>query len=330
MKKLYFIFLLIYSLGYAQLTPPSEFQSYYNGVNFSLTGTNLYNELATKTIAKHSPFLTYSQRHDYLYDADEDLANISNVILVYSGESRSETEYLSGNNPNTLQTFNTEHVYPRSLLNNSNAEADLHLLRTCDISVNSSRGNDPFTSGSGNYASNGNAWYPGDEWKGDIARIILYVNLRYNESFSDVGSLNLFLQWNAEDPVSPLEIQRNTVISGAQGNRNPFIDNPYIATVIWGGPAAENRWEVLGVDEIAQKAFTVYPNPSKNNKVIIQSDGVSIENIKLYSITGQQILVLKKLQKNNNRFVLDNLPSGFYVLKINSEKGTASKKLIIN
>ncbi|MGB8704779.1 MAG: endonuclease [Gillisia sp.] len=54
--------------------------------------------------------------------------------------------------------------------------------------------------------------------------------------------MDLFLKWNREDPVSIFEIQRNNVIEGAQGNRNPFIDNPYIATLIWGGTPAENRW----------------------------------------------------------------------------------------
>lgn len=163
--------------------------------------------------------MTYSQRHNYLYDADEDPGNASNVLLVYSGESRNKNEYLSGSNP--TQTFNTEHVYPQSLIITT-AKGDLHHIRTCDISVNSSRRNNPFTSGSGSYSSTGCAWYPGDDWRGDVARMILYVNLRYNESFTDVGSLSLFLQWNVDAPVSAIEDQRNTIISGAQGNQKPF------------------------------------------------------------------------------------------------------------
>ena len=173
MKYIYFLFLLVYTLGFSQLTPPPELQTYYSGVDFSLTGNSFYNDLATEIIASHTTFLTYTQRHDYLYNADEDLSNTSNVILIYSGESRNENEYESGSNPYSPQTFNTEHVYPRSLLDNSNAEADLHLLRSCDISINSSRGNKPFTGGSGSYASTGSAWYPGDDWRGDVARIIM-------------------------------------------------------------------------------------------------------------------------------------------------------------
>jgi endonuclease I len=325
MKHLYILFTFITSVSFAQLTPPPELQSYYTDVDFSLSGNSLYTDLATETIAAHSPFLTYSQRHDYLYDADEDLSNTSNVVLIYSGESRNENEYLSGSNPYPTQTFNTEHVYPRSLLDNSNAEADLHLLRTCDINVNSNRGNDPFIAGSGTYSSTGSAWYPGDDWRGDVARIVLYVNLRYNESFTDVGSLSLFLQWNVDDPVSPIEDQRNTIISGAQGNRNPFIDNPYIATVIWGGTAAENRWSALSIDDNEIKNISIYPNPVKDNFVYFSSTQ-NLEVI-IYNILGKQVLI--ENVSNSKKYInVSNLNKGIYLLKLKSDQGTITKKLI--
>lgn len=240
MKKnllLILLFLSFFQLK-AQLTPPSDLKNYYIDVNFSLTGMELFDDLAKETISKHSNILNYSDRHNYLYSADQDLNNSDNVILMYNGESRDKREYLSGNNSHSPQTFNTEHVYPQSLIGNT-AKGDLHHLRSCLTSINSSRGNDPFSdSSSSAFGTVGNAWFPGDEWKGDVARMVFYLNLRYNESFTDVGSLNLFLEWNAEDPVSDFEKQRNEVISNVQGNRNPFIDNPYIATIIWGGTSA--------------------------------------------------------------------------------------------
>ena len=67
----------------------------------------------------------------------------------------------------------------------------------------------------------GAGWYPGDEWKGDVARMIMYMYLRYNTrclpnnvglgtpSILPMRCSIYFLQWNAEDPVSTLEIQRN-------------------------------------------------------------------------------------------------------------------------
>ncbi|WP_374329739.1 endonuclease, partial [Soonwooa sp.] len=59
----------------------------------------------------------------------------------------------------------------------------------------------------------------------------------YSSDFPDI-----LLKWNIEDPVSAFEVQRNNIVANKQGNRNPFIDNPYLATVIWGGPNAQNTW----------------------------------------------------------------------------------------
>jgi hypothetical protein len=145
-----------------------------------------------------------------------------------------------------------------------------------------------------------------------------------------VGSLSLFLGWNAEDPVSTIEIQRNNIIGGAQGNRNPFIDNPYLATKIWGGTAAEDRWGTLGSEDFALEKFNIYPIPSKNNKIFIQSRTEIIKNINLFNLTGQ--LVYSYINENSNSKVieLNNLSSGLYVLKVQSEQGVVSKKVIIN
>ncbi|MDB2463108.1 Ig-like domain-containing protein, partial [Algibacter sp.] len=229
---------------------PSELVDYYSGVIFSENTDLMFEELENNTTINHTTILEYTQRHDYLYDADEDVINTDNVILMYSGESRYWEEY-QGNAGYSPLTFNTEHVYPQSLFEGGEGgdekdevvKTDLHHLRACDATVNSDRLNYPFADGSGTYQLIGETWYPGDEWKGDVARMILYLNVRYGEDFNKVGSLELFLKWNIEDPVSPFEEQRNSVIYAAQGNRNPFIDNAYLATLIWGGDAAENKWE---------------------------------------------------------------------------------------
>lgn len=224
-------------------TIPAPLADYYSDVIFTETSDLMKEEIEEVTQSKHTTILSYGQRHNYLYDADEDLNNINNVILMYSGESRYWEEYTSNSNSHSPQTFNTEHVYPQSRLVADDAVTDLHHLRSCDADVNSNRLNFPFADSSGTYKLIVETWYPGDEWKGDVARMILYLNIRYGETFNKVGTLELFLKWNREDPVSEFEEQRNTVIFSAQGNRNPFIDNPYLATLIWGGEAAENKWQ---------------------------------------------------------------------------------------
>ncbi len=222
---------------------PSNLQDYYSEMTFTQDPDLLYQVLSDFTTDKHVNRLEYPDRHDYLYDADADLDDPSMVVLMYSGEIRPDDEYQLGD-LSEGETYNTEHIYPQSKLNNDEAANDMHHMRVADVNINSERLNYPFTDGSGDYKLiDGDKWYPGDDWRGDVARMVMYVNLRYGDSFDEVGSLALFLEWNVEDPVSAFEIQRNNVIEGAQGNRNPFIDNPYLATLIWGGVAAENRWE---------------------------------------------------------------------------------------
>ena len=221
---------------------PADLLYYYGDMIFTTNTSNNLSALKNVTQSKHTTILSYTQRHNYLYDADQDPINPNNVVLIYSGESRFWREYTSPSNSYGTQTFNTEHVYPRSLLSDEMAETDMHHLRSCDSGINSDRSNRKFVDGSGSYKKSGSGWYPGNEWKGDVARMVFYLNIRYGESISDVSSLSTLLKWNIEDPVSEIEKNRNSIIESAQGNRNPFIDNPYLVTLSWGGIPAENRW----------------------------------------------------------------------------------------
>ncbi|WP_273086873.1 endonuclease I family protein [Capnocytophaga gingivalis] len=219
-----------------EIKVPLKLKAYYLGVDFSKAGNAFRDELAAHTIKKHHTFLGYGQRNQYLSKADADPAHRGNAILLYTGESRN---YNSAN-------VNTEHVFPQSKLSDARQQkGDLHHLRACDKDVNSARGNLPFTQGSGRARKVGGGWYPSDEFKGDVARMVMYMNLHYNLPWNKISTsgVELMLKWNAEDPVSALEQQRNNVIESAQGNRNPFIDNPYLATKIWGGNPAENTWK---------------------------------------------------------------------------------------
>jgi endonuclease I/chitodextrinase len=254
-------------------------ESYYDDVNLNLTGISLKEALATKIITTHTNNLSYTPGiWNAVMVTDMNPIDNSEVLLIYGFEDGSDSNSTNDRERNIndnctsnscVGLWNREHVYPTSLATpdldqdgtNGPPYADAHNLRPCDSQRNSSRGNKKFIAGSGNSGPTGSGWYPGDEWKGDVARIIMYMYLRYDERTlpSNVGfgsnsdtpddMIDLFLQWNADDPVSTIEKQRNpyhenTSNSDAQGNRNPFIDNPRLATRIWGGPEAEDIWGI--------------------------------------------------------------------------------------
>ena len=117
---------------------------------------------------------------------------------------------------------------------------DLHNLWNAIASVNNTHSDHFFGEENGAsvapYLAN-NIFYPGDEYKGDIARILFYMTLMYphltlvetNDANAQEGSvyygyLEILLQRNEEDPVNDMEMRRNETIYLEQGNRNPFID----------------------------------------------------------------------------------------------------------
>ncbi len=258
MKKLLPFFLLILSLSVFSQVP-----TYYNDVNLNQTGVTLKDALATKIISTHTTVLTYTPDvWNALKQTDIDPTNSNKVVLIYGWNDtdsditndRTRDKDLHGSGSGV---WNREHVYSKSLANpnlgTTGPGADAHNLRPCDAQRNSSRSNRKFATGSGNSGATPEGhWYPGDEWKGDVARMMMYMYLRYgnqtlptgvgvgNTLPTDPNMIDLFLQWNAEDPISDIEKQRNPVLEQMQGNRNPFVDNPAFATQIWGGPQAEN------------------------------------------------------------------------------------------
>jgi endonuclease I len=362
MKKFYSIVALLYTfLILAQAGAPAT--PYYNGFNWTLTGTALKDALATKITSTHTNLLSYSPG---VWEAsrvtDLDPNNSNNVLLVYGFENgtdglvtndRSRDKNANGGNSGQ---WNREHVYAKSLgtpkLDDggpSDAGEDAHHLRPADVQWNNTRGSLTFAAGSGTSNTVAGGWYPGDEWKGDVARMMMYMYLRYGTQClpinvgtgtspaSDSNMVNLFLQWNAEDPVSAFEDARNTYHGNtgntyAQGNRNPFIDNPYLATLIWGGTAAENRWpSVILTTEVFDKFanISIYPNPTNNYQIKIQTD-IVLDKIELININGQLMQVIKKPSLENQGYTLDNLPQGFYLLKMTSDNQSTTKSILVN
>ncbi|MFF7112900.1 endonuclease I family protein [Streptomyces albogriseolus] len=235
----------------ATTTAASYDPAYYDAAA-GKTGTAL--KSALHTIISDQTKLSYSAVWEALKVTDQDPNNSNNVILLYSGLSRSKS--LNGGD---VGDWNREHVWAKShgdFGTSTGPGTDLHHLRPEDVQVNSIRGNKDFDNGGGSFTNSGgsltdsNSFEPRDAVKGDVARMILYMAVRYegtdgwpdlepNDSVTNGtnpyhGRLSVLKQWHQEDPPSTFERNRNDVIHDSyQHNRNPFIDHPEWVESIW-------------------------------------------------------------------------------------------------
>ncbi|MGW3952723.1 endonuclease I family protein [Streptomyces sp. NPDC004752] len=235
----------------AQATTTAYDSTYYKNA-IGKTGTNL--KSALHTIISGQSKLSYAQLWDALKVTDQDPNNSNNVVLLYSGISRSKS--LNGGN---VGDWNREHVWAVShgnLTTSTGPGTDLHHIRPEDVQVNSTRGNKDFDNGGSTFTNSGgsrtdsDSFEPRDAVKGDVARMILYMAVRYEggDGFADlepddkvnngstpyIGRLSVLKQWNDEDPPDAFEERRNQVIYDSyQHNRNPFVDHPEWVDAIW-------------------------------------------------------------------------------------------------
>jgi endonuclease I len=244
------------ALPAATATPASATTTAYDATYYKnavgKTGTTLKSSL--HTIISSQTKLSYSALWAALKVTDQDPSNSSNVILLYSGISRSKT--LNGGDSGD---WNREHVWAIShgdLTTSTGPGTDLHHIRPEDVAVNGKRGNLDFDNGGSSFTNSGgsladsDSFEPRDAVKGDVARMILYMAVRYegDDGFADlepddkvangstpyIGKLSVLKQWNDEDPPDSFEENRNNVIYNTyQHNRNPFIDHPEWVEAIW-------------------------------------------------------------------------------------------------
>lgn len=216
---------------------------YYDGTE-GLSGQELKDEL--HGIISNQTVLSYDEVWEGIKDVDEDTQDTGSVRLLYSGETSPKD-----NNGGGADNWNREHVWAKSHGDFGTSQGpgtDLHHLRPTDVQVNSTRGNLDFDNGGsevdgapGNRVDD-DSWEPRDEVKGDVARMIFYMAVRYesgdrvdlelndevnNGSAPFHGKVSVLKQWSQEDPPDEFEQRRNERIQDNwQGNRNPFVDHP--------------------------------------------------------------------------------------------------------
>ncbi len=290
---------------------------------------------------------TYADIKAILKEADQNPANSNQVWLVYTEEGRAKLD-IQTTSDNTGK-WNREHTFPRSRGGYNDIEddkfsdgkntywttnadslrhgnSDAHALRAADGPENSTRSNKYYGDYNGPSGNSGS-------FKGDVARGIFYMQLRYNglsvvenpTVVGEMGYLSTLLDWHRNDPPDDFELNRNNVIYTWQFNRNPLIDKPDLVEYIWGNKIGQAWSNSLSIDEADLLSVNVYPNPTTNKLFI---SGIKEETtLTLYALDGRK-LITQKIVRDKEVYL--NVKSGIYFLKIVSGRKSALKKIIVN
>ena len=375
MKRLIILIFCFSIIGYSQqdFGPPSnptygfvqpDIPQDYYAEAIGLAGDDL-KEALHQIIANHIPYpytSSSTDTWDILQDSDQDPENNNNILLVYTNRSQDKgyrdgsgnySQYENGNGTQS-NSWNREHIWPKShgFPNQDDiAYRDVHNLKPCDRSVNASRGVKDFDNGGNNHEealsclTDFDSWEPADFVKGDVARILFYMVVRYdpgynyyNETFDlelvdyttpdnfdpILGKLSTLLEWHVLDPVDDFEVNRNEVIYSYQQNRNPFIDHPELVDYIWGENNNQNWSGNLNTYNPELEMNNIYPNPT--NGIIYLPEIFVNNNYEVLDLNGK-ILTTGKI--NQTRILNFDLEKGVYFLKIIGSNKHSSLKLVI-
>ena len=211
------------------------------------------------------------------------------------------------------------------------AHADAHHIHAEDGTENGVKSNRDFGS---DY--NGPVGTQG-KWRGDVARALFYMAVRYNGlnlvngNPSDtsgnqiMGDLATLLLWHQQDPPDDFEMNRNNYIYTWQMNRNPFVDNPCLADLIFGSDIGQTYpCGTMSNQDLSFLNALVYPNPASEYLIVSGLEGTS--KVEIYTITGQ--LVQTENFDNETRIKLD-LNTGMYLVKVTNGVQSTTKKIIV-
>lgn len=285
MKHIYILFLFISGLAYSQI--PSNYYDSANGLSGYTLKTELKNIVSNGHIARTYDQLYdgngisgsngYVDTHsDINVSSGNNYENDGTILDFYSENPTGSDPYnythgndQCGNQMAEGDCYNREHLVPQSSFSSAfPMQSDIHHVIPSDGRVNNFRGSLPFgivdntdpdlwvsMNGSKRGDSDvsgysGDMFEPIDEFKGDIARALLYFAVRYedtvdgytsfvmfngtNDEVFQTWAIDLLLDWhNNVDPVDQREIDRNNEAYNFQGNANPFVDHPEYASMIW-------------------------------------------------------------------------------------------------
>jgi endonuclease I len=263
--------------------------------------------------------------------------------------------------------YNREHSFPQSwFLEATPMVTDLNHIYATDGKVNGIRSNFPFgevtapttTTQNGSklgpntvFGYSSTVFEPINEYKGDFARGVLYMAVRYEsliagwqnngnadqvlngttyQAFDD-WQLKLLYKWHTQDPVSAKEQARNNAVFALQGNRNPFIDSADYVFKIWSCTGVLTPSAVNNIN-LPSNTIKAFPQPIANDNFTLQIETPYTKNttVRIIDIQGKQVATyIWPANQRSFNIALKSLANGSYIAQIITPKGTVNKQLLV-
>ena len=266
----------------------------------SVPGSSLYSYLQTLMSSRHSHITSYDETKE-LYRYTDCQGGGGAISSFYSGRSIG---------PDWDGSWNREHTWPNSKGEGS-AENDIMMLRPTSTIENSSRGNTAYGESSGYYNPNSESGGAYD-LRGDVARIMLYVYVRWGNtsymwgSSGVMESRDVLLKWMKADPVDTWELGRNDAVQSITGTRNVFVDYPELAFLLFGEVVPADMTTPSGMAGASTYNITATSNDTAMGTVSVAGKNVTAVPAEGYLATGYEILSGDAtVIRNGNTFVVN-------------------------
>jgi hypothetical protein len=344
---------------YGLVTPtiPSGYYDSLEGLSGTALKQAVQDIIANPSVVRlHS----YADIWDIIRTADQNPVNSNQVWCMYFESPMAKIDQQVGSS--IVGKWNREHIFCQSrggfeVSSNDSADginfwsstsaasvvdgvSDAHHIRAENGQENSSRNNKNFgtVTSATVYAGPSNTL---GSWRGDVARSLFYMAVRYNglnvvngdpseylpsttTSSGNIGDLATLLNWNTTDPRDDFEMNRNNYIYTWQMNRNPFIDHPLLANYIFGANFGQPWSASLTTQNPVQNKIVVYPNPAEDYLIISGLEGNAIA--KIYTLTGQ---LIQRIEFENEIKLNLNCKAGMYLVTITNGSQITTKKIIV-
>jgi hypothetical protein len=333
--------------GNVSSTAPAGYYDSLEGLSGTALKQALQNIIANPAVVRAH---NYGDVTDILKVADQNPLNSNQVWLMYVETPRAKLDFQTTSS--NVGSWNREHIYPQSRGGFANATDDIpdginvwlptnaddiaaghgdaHHIRAEDGPENTSRSNRDY----GLTGYNGPAGNQGS-WKGDVARSVFYMAVRYNAlsvvngdivdtTVGQLGDLASLLTWNHADPSDDFEMNRNNYIYTWQYNRNPFIDYPALADYIWGTNAGQPWYAALSTNDNTAISISIYPNPTSERFTVYGMD--SEATLVLFNSLGMKVF---EQEFSGETTFEPQVAPGIYLVKIAQNNQSVTKKIII-